>query len=1043
MDAGQDLTICDGDSVILNATGAFIYSWDNNVTNAISFLPTVSKTYIVNGTDVNGCIGSDNILVTVNTLPNVDAGSDVAVCIGNPVTLFGSGASTYNWDNNVNDAIAFIPTSTLTYRVIGTDVNGCTNSDSLQITVNDLPNVDAGQDTSICEGQSIALNASGALSFNWDNNITNATVFTPISTTIYTVNGTDNNGCINTDQVTITINNNPLVSLSSFTPICNANSSTVPLVGGIPKGGNYNGFGVSNNNFSPSVSGAGFHNITYTYIDSNGCSSSDNKILVVDTNNVNISLPSFGNLCENADSLVLSGGSPSGGFYSGSSVNNNVFYPENSGSGSFTITYSYLEANTCLASTNSTITVSSLPVVNFDSLSPICLNSTPLVVNGGSPSGGIYSGNGINNGIFYPQISGIGNFNINYIFTDSLGCTNSSETPITVKPLPNITLSPYNDLCIDATNLVLNNGLPAGGFYSGNGVNNGIFYPDSSGVGNHTISYTGELNGCFITDTQTITVNPLPLLSLSSVPELCVNDSLVLNLISPTGGNYSGNNIINGIFYSSNSNIGINNINYTYTDVNSCSNNQNISLIVNDLTNITSSNSLINEFCLNDSISVLNNYLPIGGTYYGNGISNNQFNPSLAGIGQQLINYEFIDSNGCLSNIIDTFNVNALPVVNLSSVEICENSLPITLNNGLPSGGTYIGNGVFNGSFNPININPGNSTLTYLITDSNNCSNSDTSFIKINQNPVVSLNLIDNLCRNEGFINLTGGQPNGGNYSGSGVLGNILNTFALNTGYNYISYTYTDSNSCSSSSIDSINILQEPIISVSGDSILCFGDTSLVTAVGGLNYLWSNGDTSNFTTSLAISSFNLSAIGIDSNGCQSMDSVFITVNDLPQVNINAPDTLCSDSLTTINVVSSANQFLWDNNNTNAFIQIGPFNNGDNPSYFVTATDSNGCINSDSTVIIIENCVVSQTHDLDDMDIIIYPNPNNGIFTIELNNHLNEEINISFISSLGQIVNQQKFNSNIINFNTPYLSSGIYSLIIKSKNESFVKKIIIQ
>ena len=108
-------------------------------------------------------------------------------------------------------------------------------------------------------------------------------------------------------------------------------------------------------------------------------------------------------------------GSPSGGFYIGNSVNNNVFYPINSGIGSFTITYSYLEANTCIASTNSTITVSSLPVVNLDSLNPICLNSTPLVVDGGSPAGGIYSGNGISNGIFYPQISGIGNFNINYI----------------------------------------------------------------------------------------------------------------------------------------------------------------------------------------------------------------------------------------------------------------------------------------------------------------------------------------------------------------------------------------------------------------------------------------------------------------------------------------------------------------------------------------------------------------------------------------------------------------------------------------------------
>ena len=216
------------------------------------------------------------------------------------------------------------------------------------------------------------------------------------------------------------------------------------------------------------------------------------------------------------------------------------------------------------------------------------------------------------------------------------------------KPLPTTSLSSFNDLCIDANSLVLTSGIPVGGTYSGNGVNNGIFYPDSAGINNYIITYTGELNGCFITDTQTITVNPLPLLSLSSVPELCVNDSLVLNIVSPTGGIYSGNSISNGIFYSNNSNLGINNINYTYTDLNSCTNNQNISLLVNDLTNIYSSNSLINDFCVNDSISALNNYLPIGGTYFGNGISNNLFDPSLAGVGQQLVNYEFIDSNGCL-----------------------------------------------------------------------------------------------------------------------------------------------------------------------------------------------------------------------------------------------------------------------------------------------------------------------------------------------------------------------------------------------------------
>ena len=283
----------------------------------------------------------------------------------------------------------------------------------------------------------------------------------------------------------------------------------------------------------------------------------------------------------------------------------------------------------------------------------------------------------------------------------------------------------------------------------------------------------------------------------------------------------------------------------------------------------------------------------------------------------------------------------------------------------------------------------------------------------------------------------------GGNYSGPGVSGNILNTFALNTGFNNITYNFTDSNGCSNSSTDSLNILLEPTIIVSGDSILCFGDTCTLTAFGGLNYVWSNGDSSNISTSQPFNSFLLNTIGLDSNGCQNMDSIFITVNDLPQVSINAPDTLCRDSLTTISVVSSASQFLWNNNNTNEFIQIGPFNDGDNPIYFVTATDSNGCYNSDSTIIIIEDCAVSEVRDSNNLDVNIYPNPNNGFFIIELNNHLNEEIDITCISSLGQIVNQQKFNSKIINFNAPYLSKGIYSLIIKSKNQFLIKKIIIQ
>ena len=62
----------------------------------------------------------------------VDAGNDISICDGGSVTLSGSGAVTYSWDNNVSDGV----TSTTTYTVTGTDANGCQANDQVTVTVN-------------------------------------------------------------------------------------------------------------------------------------------------------------------------------------------------------------------------------------------------------------------------------------------------------------------------------------------------------------------------------------------------------------------------------------------------------------------------------------------------------------------------------------------------------------------------------------------------------------------------------------------------------------------------------------------------------------------------------------------------------------------------------------------------------------------------------------------------------------------------------------------------------------------------------------------
>ena len=139
-------SICQGDSMFLGG-----------------FFQKLPGDYVDTLISSNGC---DSILTTtlnVNNLPTVIAGVDQSICNGDSLTLLGSGANTYIWNNGVINGLAFLPTVTTTYLVIGTDVNGCTNTDSIDITLNDFPSVNAGPDQIICEGDQVNFEFNNAL----------------------------------------------------------------------------------------------------------------------------------------------------------------------------------------------------------------------------------------------------------------------------------------------------------------------------------------------------------------------------------------------------------------------------------------------------------------------------------------------------------------------------------------------------------------------------------------------------------------------------------------------------------------------------------------------------------------------------------------------------------------------------------------------------------------------------------------------------------------------------------------------------------------
>jgi gliding motility-associated-like protein len=228
--AGDDANICLGDDTPLNASGATSYLWsgpnlsNNSLSNPIAS-PTSTTSYIVTGTDVNGCTATDSVLVTVSSI-SVDAGEDEEICLGGAVILGASGADTYNWIAGTDLSNTFIssptasPASTQMYIVEGQNAVGCPGRDTLIVTVHGLPTVQAGDDVEICNGDVTTLIASGALTYLWDNAaiLTDATGAAtnafPAVTTSFIVEGTDAFGCVNNDTVLITVLTNPIPFVS-------------------------------------------------------------------------------------------------------------------------------------------------------------------------------------------------------------------------------------------------------------------------------------------------------------------------------------------------------------------------------------------------------------------------------------------------------------------------------------------------------------------------------------------------------------------------------------------------------------------------------------------------------------------------------------------------------------------------------------------------------------------------------------------------------------------------------------------------------------
>ncbi|MEI6124826.1 MAG: hypothetical protein WCQ95_14500, partial [Bacteroidota bacterium] len=195
------------------------YAW---TTNSISFTATAAQAghnWIIFHSGSTGSSGLVSAFCCPNTVCSVNIGPDTTLCQGQTLTLNATTTgATYLWQNNSTNP-TFTVTSAGTYWV-RINVNGCIASDTIHVTYSALPTPNLGTDTTICQGQSLTLNATTPNStYHWQDNTSNPTLVVNTAGT-YSVTVTNNFNCAGTDAIQVAVSANPTPTITGQTSFC-------------------------------------------------------------------------------------------------------------------------------------------------------------------------------------------------------------------------------------------------------------------------------------------------------------------------------------------------------------------------------------------------------------------------------------------------------------------------------------------------------------------------------------------------------------------------------------------------------------------------------------------------------------------------------------------------------------------------------------------------------------------------------------------------------------------------------------------------------
>ena len=912
------LTICENQTTTLRASGGLSYVWDNGSTQALITV-NATGTYTVTSTDQYGCTATASATVLVNPIPTVNLLSQNSICRGESVVMTAvSSANSYNWSTGDNSAsITVSPAVSTTYTVLVTDDNGCTNTASKQVIVNQLPMLYVNGQTTICQGDTAVLTASGGVAYQWSSGQYTPTLSVTAPGT-YSVTATGENGCTASTTKQVTVNALPVAMLTEATDICRGQQATLTL--DAPAGCTYV-WSTGSHQSHISVSTAGTYYVTVT--NSNQCFRVYQSVVTLHEL-PQISIIGNSEICQGqSTALTVSGDAITQ--YSWSNGDHNPTTSVNA-AGPYSVTATNIYG--CTSTASRSVVVHALPEPQINGQMTICKgSSTTLTANGGVA----YLWNTGNTGSNL-TVSPVSNQSYSVTVSNAFGCMSSASTTVTVNTLPQITFSGNTTTCAGSATTITASG--ANSYVWSTGTTGNMLSTSNQGVYHVTAT---SAQGCVSSDSVYVSVNPNPMVQITGEDYVCAGSFATLTASGAATYQWNNQSTGNSISVSPASTT-----TYTVTgyDTNGCSASATKVLSVEALPVITVTGT--KTICAGQSTTLT---ATNGSSYIwttGDTISNIVVSPTTT----QSYVVTVTNTYGCMASAAATVTVNALPNVSFNgNTTICQgNTTTITA---LGASTYHWSTGAQTSSI----IIGATGMYTVTATNVQNCSKTDSVFVKLNPNPQVLINGDNHLCSGS-VTTLTASGANTYVWNTGETASEISISPLTSTDYVVVA---TDTNGCSATVHKMVNVEELPAVQILGNRTICQGQSTILTATGGNSYAWSTGSTAqdiavfpNFTTTYTVTAYN-------SFGCSSTATATVTVNMLPSVIFNGATSFCQGQSSTISVLGG-NSYVWNTGATTNSITVT--NSG---IYKVSVTNSLNCMRSDSVQVVVwDNPVVNVT-----------------------------------------------------------------------------------